>query len=166
MANINISVGLLGAVPESIRVALRASGYDVQEASQGVVDIVVAHARGDWPTFPKGGAVVIAVCDTVDDMSAAYRAGAYFASPADATAVQLLVERALESKGPERRDARSLANLEREAILAAMKASAGSTARAAAMLDISVRKVQYKLHEYGVPLTRRGARANGSTPSD
>jgi len=25
------------------------------------------------------------------------------------------------------------------------------------MLDISVRKVQYKLHEYGVPLTRRGS---------
>ena len=155
-----ITIGLLGAVPESIRVALRASGYDVQDSSQAV-DVVVAHARGDWPTFATGGPVVIAVCDTVDDMSAAYRAGAYFVSPVDGAAVKLLVERALESKG-----VRSLANLEREAILAAMKASAGSTARAAAMLDISVRKVQYKLHEYGVPLTRRGTRANSSSPSD
>ena len=58
----------------------------------------------------------------------------------------------------------TLAALEREAILSAMKASAGSTARAAAMLDISVRKVQYKLHEYGIPLTRRGA-AKKSAPS-
>jgi DNA-binding NtrC family response regulator len=78
--------------------------------------------------------------------------------------VKLLVERAFAQSAQNGAEAvRSLAHLEREAILSAMKASEGSTARAAAMLDISVRKVQYKLHEYGVSLSRRGPRTNNTT---
>jgi len=42
----------------------------------------------------------------------------------------------------------TLADLEREAILRTMEAVGGSTSRAAAMLDISARKIQYKLKEY------------------
>jgi two-component system NtrC family response regulator/two-component system response regulator HydG len=42
----------------------------------------------------------------------------------------------------------SLADIEREAILRTLEAVAGSTSRAAAMLDISPRKIQYKLKEY------------------
>ena len=42
----------------------------------------------------------------------------------------------------------SLAELEREAILRTLEAVAGSTSRAAAMLGISPRKIQYKLKEY------------------
>lgn len=40
--------------------------------------------------------------------------------------------------------------LERYAILKTVEALGGSTSRAAEMLGISVRKIQYKLQEYGV----------------
>jgi hypothetical protein len=149
------TIGLLGSVSDKVVNALRGAGYDVGLGDKG--DILVASYRGDWPTFPKGS-VVIALCDTMDDTAAAYRAGAQAVAPSDVDLVKLLVDRARDQKS-----VRSLAYLEREAILSAMKASAGSTARAAAMLDISVRKVQYKLHEYGVPLSRRSPR-NGTTP--
>jgi two-component system response regulator HydG len=48
----------------------------------------------------------------------------------------------------------TLAEIERHAILATLEASGGRTASAAQMLDISVRKIQYKLHEYGVTFNR------------
>jgi two-component system response regulator HydG len=41
-----------------------------------------------------------------------------------------------------------LAELERHAILKTMEHTGGSTSRAAAILGISARKIQYKLHEY------------------
>jgi two-component system, NtrC family, response regulator AtoC len=44
--------------------------------------------------------------------------------------------------------------IERNAILATLEACGGRTTQAAQMLDISVRKIQYKLHEYGVTLQR------------
>ena len=43
----------------------------------------------------------------------------------------------------------TMAELERFAILKTLEAVDGSTARAAEMLDISVRTIQYRLHEYG-----------------
>jgi two-component system, NtrC family, response regulator len=42
----------------------------------------------------------------------------------------------------------TLAKIEREAILRTLEAVGGSTSRAAALLDISARKIQYKLKEY------------------
>jgi len=42
----------------------------------------------------------------------------------------------------------TLADLEREAILRTLEAVSGSTSRAASMLGISPRKIQYKLKEY------------------
>ncbi|RYE83942.1 MAG: sigma-54-dependent Fis family transcriptional regulator, partial [Myxococcales bacterium] len=47
----------------------------------------------------------------------------------------------------------SMAELERFAILRTLEACGGSTSRAATILGISPRKIQYKLHEYrdGVP---------------
>jgi DNA-binding NtrC family response regulator len=42
----------------------------------------------------------------------------------------------------------TLAHLEQEAILRTIESVAGSTSRAAAILDISPRKIQYKLKEY------------------
>lgn len=44
----------------------------------------------------------------------------------------------------------TLADLERFAILKTLEAVDGSTTRAAEMLDISVRTIQYRLHEYGL----------------
>jgi len=43
----------------------------------------------------------------------------------------------------------TMAEIERHAILTTLDAVSGSTAKAAEMLDISVRTVQYRLHEYG-----------------
>jgi DNA-binding NtrC family response regulator len=42
----------------------------------------------------------------------------------------------------------SLEDIERYAILTTLEATGGSTSRAAELLGISVRKIQYKLHEY------------------
>jgi DNA-binding NtrC family response regulator len=44
----------------------------------------------------------------------------------------------------------TLYEIERYAILSALKACNGSTSKAAEMLGISVRKIQYKIHEYQV----------------
>jgi DNA-binding NtrC family response regulator len=55
-----------------------------------------------------------------------------------------------------------LADIEREAILRTLAAVGGSTSKAAAILDISARKIQYKLKEYeqqGIALPRRDSLA-------
>jgi hypothetical protein len=154
------SIGFLGTIPEAIRTGLRERGHEVHDGADDV--IVVAAAKGALPTFPKES-VVVAICDTLEAVASAYRAGAQFVATADVGLVSELAERArtvfANQKAAEGFRSSTLATLEREAILSAMKAASGSTARAAAMLDISVRKVQYKLHEYGVPLTRRGSSA-------
>ncbi len=59
----------------------------------------------------------------------------------------------------------TLSDLEREAILRTLEAVGGSTSKAASILDISARKIQYKLKEYqqqGVVVNRR-ARARPRT---
>ena len=43
----------------------------------------------------------------------------------------------------------TLAEIEKHAILSTLEAAEGSTGRAAEILDISVRTIQYRLHEYG-----------------
>jgi two-component system response regulator HydG len=48
----------------------------------------------------------------------------------------------------------TMGEIERHAILTTLEACGGKTTQAAQMLDISVRKIQYKLHEYGVTLSR------------
>ena len=53
-----------------------------------------------------------------------------------------------------------LAELEREAILRTLEAVGGSTSKAAAILDISARKIQYKLKEY----QQQGALAGRHAP--
>ncbi len=49
----------------------------------------------------------------------------------------------------------TLADIERFAILRTLEEVGGSTSRAAEILGISSRKIQYKLHEYSAPLPRR-----------
>jgi len=48
----------------------------------------------------------------------------------------------------------SMAEIEKYAILKTLEAAEGSTTRAAEILDISVRTIQYRLHEYGVVAPR------------
>ncbi len=51
----------------------------------------------------------------------------------------------------------TMAQIERHAIEATLDAVGGSTARAAEMLDLSIRTIQYRLHEYGrTPPKERG----------
>jgi len=49
----------------------------------------------------------------------------------------------------------TMAEIERFAILKTLEATEGSTTKAAEILDISVRTIQYRLHEYGV--SKKGA---------
>jgi two-component system response regulator HydG len=44
--------------------------------------------------------------------------------------------------------------IERHAIVSTLDACGGRTAQAAQMLDISIRKIQYKIHEYGISFQR------------
>ncbi len=53
-------------------------------------------------------------------------------------------------KGSLRIPGATMAEIERHAILSTLEAVGGSTSKAAEMLDISVRTIQYRLHEYGI----------------
>ncbi len=59
-------------------------------------------------------------------------------------------EAAQPMRGPIRVPGSTMAEIERWAILATLEVTGGSTAKAAELLDISVRTIQYRLHEYGV----------------
>jgi DNA-binding NtrC family response regulator len=71
----------------------------------------------------------------------------------------LPAELALSSRrsGPPAIPGTALDELERFAILKTMESVGGSTSRAADILGISVRKIQYKLHEYSAAPKRQGA---------
>jgi two-component system response regulator HydG len=62
---------------------------------------------------------------------------------------------AAESLGPLRLPGSTMAELERHAILTTLDAVSGSTTKAAEMLDISVRTIQYRLNEYRSERTSR-----------
>jgi two-component system, NtrC family, response regulator HydG len=55
----------------------------------------------------------------------------------------------------------TMAELEKYAILKTLEACGGSTTKTAEMLGISIRTIQYRLHQYGL----RGARVSGSSGS-
>ena len=62
-----------------------------------------------------------------------------------------------ETFGAVRIPGATLAEIEKHAILSTLEAAEGSTVRAAEMLDISVRTIQYRLHEYGIVVGRSRA---------
>jgi two-component system, NtrC family, response regulator HydG len=59
----------------------------------------------------------------------------------------------------------TMADLERFAILKTLEAVDGSTVRAAEILDISVRTIQYRLHEYGI-VKERSRTPPGAPPDE
>jgi two-component system response regulator HydG len=69
----------------------------------------------------------------------------------------LAIEGATETLGGIRIPGSTMAELERYAILKTLEAADGSTAKAAELLDISVRTIQYRLHEYGIVKPRAGS---------
>ncbi len=58
----------------------------------------------------------------------------------------------------------TMAEIERHAILTTLESCAGSTTKAAELLDISVRTIQYRLHEYGVSKMKPGTTPQPSPP--
>ncbi|MBI5070902.1 MAG: sigma-54-dependent Fis family transcriptional regulator [Deltaproteobacteria bacterium] len=123
--------------------AVRARGGEPRAISPGVLSALYAY---EWP-------------GNVRELAAALEA-AVERSPGREIGTQHLPP-VLQGAGPD--DAGSalipgatLAEIEREAILRTLEEVAGSTARAAHILGISVRKIQYKLKEYrGGHLGRR-----------
>ena len=68
-------------------------------------------------------------------------------------AEDLPFEAASESFGDIRIPGSTMAEIEQYAIRKTLEATEGSTSKAAELLDISIRTIQYRLHEYG--LTKR-----------
>jgi len=66
------------------------------------------------------------------------------------------------AKGAVRIPGSTMAEIERYAILTSLEACNGSTTKAAELLGISVRTIQYRLHEYGVANRNK---AKGSSES-
>ena len=66
-------------------------------------------------------------------------------------------EVAAESLGPIRIPGSTMAELERYAITKTLEATDGSTAKAAELLDLSVRTIQYRINEYGLNKPRSGS---------
>jgi two-component system response regulator HydG len=60
------------------------------------------------------------------------------------------LRRHVQTVHPEPARPRNSREIERHAILATLEATQGSTARAAELLDISIRTIQYRLAEYGL----------------
>ncbi|WP_437731212.1 sigma-54-dependent transcriptional regulator [Sorangium sp. So ce1335] len=65
-------------------------------------------------------------------------------------AEHLPIDAAPVAKGALRVPGATMAEIERYAILSTLEATNGSTTRAAELLDISIRTIQYRLHEYGM----------------
>ena len=72
----------------------------------------------------------------------------------------LPIDVAPAAKGAIRVPGSTMAEIERFAILSTLEATNGSTTRAAEMLDISIRTIQYRLHEYG--LAAKSKRSGGA----
>jgi two-component system response regulator HydG len=68
----------------------------------------------------------------------------------------LPVDVAPVTQGTVRIPGATMAEIERHAILATLDAASGSTSKAAEMLDISVRTIQYRLNEYGMGTRQKG----------
>lgn len=73
-------------------------------------------------------------------------------------ALDLGFEPAVGAVGEPRIPGSTMADIERHAILQTLDSVAGSTARAAEILDVSVRTIQYRLHEYGITPKRKESR--------
>ncbi len=73
------------------------------------------------------------------------------------------LDSSVEASGPIRIPGSTMAEIERHAILKTLEATGGSTSKAAKLLAISVRTIQYRLHQYG--LTSRDLHAVPAPPA-
>jgi DNA-binding NtrC family response regulator len=123
-----------------LRKYAEANGKDVRGLSDDALGMLLRHA---WPGNVRElenaieRAVVLADSPTLSEAHFPTLRRAAEAAPASAAGGARV-----------RIPGSSLAELEREAILRTLEAVSGSTSRAASMLGISPRKIQYKLKEY------------------
>src|SRR5262249_20169116 len=117
-----------------------ANGKEIQGISDEVVALLLAHA---WPGNVREleNAMERAVVLAADPVLAPAHFPTLRTLPSPAAAPS---HGALALRIP----GSTLAQLEREAILRTLESVDGSTSRAAAILDVSPRKIQYKLKEY------------------
>ena len=127
-----------------LRKYAEANGKDIQGLSDEVMAMLLAHP---WPGNVREleNAMERAVVLTTEDaLTSAHFPTLRKAGPA-----------ADPSSGGQSLGVRipgsTLADLEREAILRTLESVGGSTSRAASILDVSARKIQYKLKEYQQP---------------
>jgi two-component system NtrC family response regulator len=130
----------------------RPAGTAPLAAAPGVLSAFFAYP---WPGNLRELAAVVE--------AAASRAGGAELRPEDLPAV-VLGGRAEEGNGSGLIPGATLFEIEREAILRTLDQAGGSTARAAEVLGVSVRKIQYRLKEYraGQP----GQRARAASPEN
>jgi two-component system, response regulator RegA len=127
--------------PQVVVTDLKMPGMDGTE----LIQKLRAHVNPPAVIVMTGFGTVATALDTM-------RAGAadYLAKPINFEELLAVIRRVLtrgEAKMPQVPGA-TLAELERFAILETLKATGGSTSKAAEMLGISVRTIQYRLHEY------------------
>jgi DNA-binding NtrC family response regulator len=106
----------------------------VEELSDGARDKILAHR---WP-------------GNVRELENAIERAVVLCEGSKVEADDLPFEAAQPMRGAVRVPGATMAEIERWAILATLEATEGSTTKAAELLDISVRTIQYRLHEYGL----------------
>jgi two-component system, NtrC family, response regulator len=118
-----------------------ANGKEMEGISDDVMGLLLGHA---WPGNVRElenameRAVVLATTSTLGPL--------HFPTLRKAVVTELLGS--VEGSSGVRIPGSTLAQIEQEAILRTIESVEGSTSRAAAILDISPRKIQYKLKEY------------------
>lgn len=132
---------------------------ELQDATTGLNDLAVALA-----VAPNTVHIVAVNPNAISLAAEAMEKGAhgFVLSPLSAKAVNVVLEREIEHVRTARECARlrakdfggipvpgsTLDEIEKQAILRSLAASGGSTGKAAKMLGISVRKIQYRLREW------------------
>jgi two-component system response regulator HydG len=106
----------------------------VEELSDEARDKILAHR---WP-------------GNVRELENAIERAVVLCEGSRVEAEDLPFEAAQPMRGAVRVPGATMAEIERWAILATLEATEGSTTKAAELLDISVRTIQYRLHEYGL----------------
>ncbi len=110
----------------------------VEQLSEGARNKVLAHR---WP-------------GNVRELENAMERAVVLCEGSEIEAGDLPFDAAQPMRGPVRVPGATMAEVERWAILATLEATDGSTTKAAELLDISVRTIQYRLHEYGLSKER------------
>jgi two-component system, NtrC family, response regulator len=131
----------------------RLYGKDVRGLAPGTLNALLAH---DWP-------------GNVRELENAIERAVVLAQNREITADDL--PPSLRGARPDRREAGSLIpgatlyEIEREAILRTLELVGGSTSRAADMLGISARKIQYRMKEYAQMEQQQQAEQQQASPS-